>query len=105
MRWRIYYSGGETYFGSTDKEAWYAPAVGVIAIAIEIPDRSRGFGIVAERNMYLYRDGRFWGCDDAGMWDYWFTHSGPKTVLFGRTVKNDTWNEIMQRAIKEGLDV
>lgn len=103
MKWCIYYSDGSTLSGSTDKEAHYAIAVGVIAIAIEDPKRSKGFGIVAERNMYLYREGRFWGCDEAGMWDYWFTHEGPKTVLFGRTVKNETWNKIMQRAIKEGL--
>lgn len=105
MRWRIYYADGATHDGSTDKEAWYAPAVGVICIAVEDVARSKGFGLTAERNMYLYRDGRFWGCDEAGMWDYWFTHPGPKTVLFGRTIKTDNWNDIMQRAIKEGLGV
>ncbi len=69
MRWRIYYDDESTCSGATDKEAWYAKAVGIIAIAIEDSARSKGFGIVAERNMYLYKDGRFWGCDEAGMWD------------------------------------
>ena len=103
MKWRIYYADRPPYAGSTDEEAYKAQAYGVQAIAIENPARSKGFGIVTKDDAYLYKNGRFWGCDSAGVWDHLYFYPGPKQILFGRTIDEDEYNAIATRAIKEGL--
>jgi len=104
MKWRIYYDDGGTCLGSTDQDALQAPTIGVQVIWNENPKRSRKGGIATGRDMYLYKGGKWWGCDEAGFWDYQFHWTGPKAVLFGRTMPTwEEYNEIVQRAIKEQL--
>jgi len=106
VKWRVYYGNGDTYFGQTDEDAINAPAMDVQVIWIENPKRSRGGGIVTARDMYLYKEGRWWGCDAAGFYDYMFTWQGSKQVLFGRTMaREEDYNAIVTRAIKERLGV
>jgi hypothetical protein len=104
VKWRIYYADGSTYSGSTDKEAFNAKAIGVQAISVEAPKRNRGHGLVTGYDMYLYKGDRWFGCDNAGMYDYLMTYPGPNKVLFGRTMaKEEEWNAIVSRAKVEGL--
>ena len=104
MAWRIYYEDGSTYLGSTDQNALDAPTVGVQVIWNANPKRSQGGGIVTGRDMYLYKQGQWWGCDQAGFYDYLYFWQEPKAVLFGRTMSSeDDYNEIVQKAIRERL--
>ena len=103
-KWRIYYGDGSAYSGSTEKEAINAPTINVQVIWIENPKRSQGGGIVTGRDMYLYKSDRWFGCDEAGFYDYLFHYPGPKAVLFGRTMgREEDYNEIVQKAIREKL--
>jgi hypothetical protein len=103
LRWCIYYGDGSIYAGSTDEEAYNAKAYDVQVIVIENPDRAEGFGIVTGRDAYLYKNGRFWGCDEAGVFDYLYHHPGPKQIVFGTTIDSDTYNATVARALREGL--
>ena len=104
--WRIYYADGLTCSGSTDKDALNAPTTGVQVIWNENPKRSQGGGIATGRDMYLYKGGKWWGCDEAGFYDYLFHYPDAKVVLFGRTMgREEDYNEIVQRAIREKLGV
>ena len=54
--------------------------------------------------MYLYKGGKWWGCDEAGFWDYLFNYPDIKVILFGRTMPTwEEYNDIVQRAIREKL--
>ncbi len=99
MRWRIYYDDGSTYEGESEEDAVKAPPLGVQVIYVDN-------GVTTGRDMYLWKGGRFWGCDEAGMWDYLFNYPEPKKILFGRTMPTwEEYNEILQRAIREKLGV
>lgn len=105
MKWCIYYGDGSTYCGS-DEDACNAPVLDVQVIWIENPKRSAGGGIVTGRGFYTYKGGRWWGCDDAGFWDYMFHYQGQKAVIFGRTMPSEEdYNDIVQRALRERLGV
>ena len=39
-----------------------------------------------------------------GMYDYLMSFKGPKQVLFGRTIRDDLYWQIVVRARREGLD-
>lgn len=100
MRWRIYYDDDETYSG----DPYLAPATGVITVAVEDRNATKGFCLTKSKDAYYFKDGRWWGCDDMGMYDYLMSYRGPKAILFGRTVRNDLYWQIVQRALSEGLD-
>ncbi len=101
-RFRIYYGDGSTYSG----DPFHAPPSNVQVIVLENPDRSNGQGLVLSlppRDTYFYSQDRWWSCDQAGMYDYLLHHVGPKAILFGRTISDDGYNAIVQRAKVEGF--
>ncbi len=101
-RFRIYYGDGSTYSG----DPYYAPATNVQVVALEEPGAARGHIVVTAKDAYYYREGRWWGCDEMGLFDYLMEHEGPKAVLFGRSMtRNDAYWAIVQRAKAEGFDV
>lgn len=99
-KFRIYYDDGSTYEG----DPYLAPPPGVIIIAIEAPDERRGFILTKGKDSYYYRDGRWYGCDEGGFWDYMMIHIGPKAVVFGRTIRDDKYWKIIEKASKEGIN-
>lgn len=99
MKFRIYYGNGETYSG----DPFHAPRVNVQAIAIEDPDASRGCKTITGKDAYYWKHGRWYGCDTPGMWDYLYFHDGPIAIIFGRTIRDDDYWRMVQRANKEGL--
>ena len=104
--WRIYYGDGSTHSGGTLEDAQWAPALDVQVIWIENPKRSQKGGIVCKRDTYLYRGDRWWGCDERGYQDYMSYYKGPKAAIFGRTMdKEEDYNDLVQRALKEKLGV
>lgn len=98
MKYRIYYDDGSTFTG----DPFYAPTTGVQVIAIEF-DNDKGFALMHSKDAYYYRDGEWYGCDQAGLWDYLLQHKGPKAILLGRTMRNDAFWAIVERAGKEGI--
>jgi hypothetical protein len=102
---RIYYDDGTTFEGKDEADAINAPACGVQIIAMENPAKSKGFGVLKSRDMYIWKQDRFWACDESGFWDYMFHQQGNRIVLFGRTVDDDNYNKIAARAINEGFHV
>ncbi len=102
MRSCIYYGDGSVYNG----DPVYAPRLDVQVIWNENPKRSEGGGIVTGRDFYVYKEGKWWGCDAAGYWDYVFHYEAPLVAIFGRTMPSeDAYNDLVQRAIKEKLGV
>ena len=101
-RFRIYYGDGSTYTG----DPYYAPPSNVQVIVMENPNKATGQGLVMclpPRDAYFYRAGRWWTCDEMGMYDYLQQHVGPKAILFGRTIESDRYSAIVQRAKAEGF--
>jgi hypothetical protein len=99
MRWRIYYGDGST-FCDRDGDQWKAPATGVQVVAVEIRGHVQ---LCHGKNVYIWRDGLWIGCDEAGFYDYLMTPPEPKRVLFGRSIRTDSFWKIVERASKEGV--
>ena len=100
MKQRIYYGDYSTY--EAEQDPFFAPQTDVQVITFE--NRSeRGFGIMQGKMGYYLRKGVWFACDEAGMWDYLMTYSGPKAVIFGRTREQDRFDAILNRAVAEGL--
>lgn len=100
VKFRIYYEDGSTY----QEDPFYAPATGAQVIAQADPARVKGFGLLLGKDAYCWKDGYWFQCDVAGMWDYVMEHPGPLKVLFGRMmVRNEEYYKIVNRAKVEGL--
>jgi hypothetical protein len=104
-RWRIYYGDGSTYGGASAEEAFNAPAVNVQVIYVRWEGEGKQEGLVTSKDTYLWREGRWWGSNEAGMYDYLMLEPGPLKVLFGRTIHDDAYREAKRRASKEGVGV
>jgi len=99
-KWRIYYGDGSTYSG----DPYWAPATDIQAIVMEDSTSHRGYRTVTSKDAFVYRENCWWGCDDAGMWDYLLNHAGPKAVVFGRTMaRGEDYFKIVHKAHAEGL--
>lgn len=94
--WRIYYADN-TKFTSEDGSVFDAPARGVQVITQ--PDKYNGFRTVMG-DYYIFQPWGWEGCDINGLFDY-LCEPGPKTVKFGRTIANDDYSRIFQRALDE----
>lgn len=102
LKWKIFYGDGAT-FTDQDGAAESAPKTNVQLIAIE--DREHGRVICKADDFYIYDvfDGELnWqGVDYFGMWDY-LSRPGAKVVLFGRTLGNVEYRNVVQRAFEDG---
>ena len=92
--WRIWYDNGTAY-SSEDGTPENAPGRGVICI---MQDSERtGRHKLSGADYYILRDGRWFGVDLFGLWDY-LADRGKKIVKFGRFVERERFNEIMRQA-------
>lgn|SRR5512135_757499 len=93
MNYRVYYADGSVYAG----EPWNAPAWGVLVIVEKDPDHGRR--LVSAKDYYIWDEdnSRWWSVDFIGMVDY-LGRPGKKRVLFGRTVPNEEWYDVMRIA-------
>lgn len=87
MRYRIYYGDGST----SEDEVTSARDVQVI---LQI-DPTRGPYFQTGSDYYIWRDNAWMGVDHFGLYDF-LLDSG--LVLFGRTIKNEEYQQIYQKA-------
>lgn len=99
FRWRIYYGDGSTY-DRRDGEAWDAPAVNVQAIMVE--DREHGWYCCRADDFYWYLpdEDRWYSGERFGLFDY-LTQPGQRKVLFGRSIPDSEYREILDRAMSD----
>lgn len=104
-RWRIYYADGST-FADEDGPAEDAPALGVQAInqMVGTPEGRQMLHGAGQRpnrtpvDYFVLDEGDEWlGVDLFGLWDY-LQRPGWRKVLFGRTISNPEFAEILYRA-------
>ena len=96
MSFTIYYSDGSTWEGSIEE----APTRDVQVIVQPCP--TTGWAMQHTHDYYVWREelNEWRGTDAFGLWDY-LARDGWKKVLFGRTLTNEEFNEIYQRAKQE----
>lgn len=90
MDWTIYYGDGTTYEGPVE----LAPARDVQVIAQV--DRALGWIAASGTDYYVWRDGRWFGVDKFGLFDYLIA-PGWKRVLFGRMLTAEEYNAVWAR--------
>jgi hypothetical protein len=96
MRWQIFYGDGSEY-KDCDGPPELAPKRNVQTIAVEN-------GIVGRRlergdNFYIMTDHSWRGCDQFGLYDY-LIEPGAKIVLFGRSLNDAEYREILDRSAR-----
>ncbi|MHC4542934.1 MAG: hypothetical protein ACYSYL_00205 [Planctomycetota bacterium] len=92
--WRIYYGDGST-FSSNEGTNLEAPAWNVQVVAQT--DRWHGRNLQAARDYYIFRDGRWIGCDLAGVLDH--------LILTGCILEGDEIDtgRLLMHVAREGL--
>lgn len=95
LAWRIWYDD-LTVYDSAVSGPDQAPALGVQAIAVA--DATVGRLILSRYDYYWWDAGRWWGGDLFGLWDY-LARPGWKRILFGRSLSNEQFSEVMARAL------
>ena len=92
----IYYSDGSTYDGEIEN----TPTRDVQVIVQPCP--RTGWAMQHTTDYYVWREDldEWRGTDIFGLWDY-LARDGMKKVLFGRTISNEEYNDVYQRAKAE----
>ena len=99
ITYRIFYADGSTY-SSADGPVEDAPGLGVVVVLIQ-PDEGESFVIVGHDFYCWHADqGRWWGADQAGLWDY-LQRPGWRKVILGRTVSNGDYGRIHAQAMRD----
>jgi hypothetical protein len=95
MEWKIYYANST--YSDEDGPLQDAPSLGVqgIAVADDVVGRA-----VLWRYDYYWHEGRWFGGDIFGLWDY-LARPGLKKVGFGRSLTNEQWNEVVKRVLED----
>lgn len=100
MRFCIYYEDGTTYT-ERDGGPFHARPYGVQVV---VQETAAGAPVRFGKDAFYWRDDVGWqACDTAGLWDYLLMYVGPKAVLFGRSIRDDTFWKVAERAQREGL--
>ncbi len=101
MRFITFYGDGSTYEGENFVEACQASMADVQVIAQGHPEATFGRYLLHSKPYYIWLTEGMWSAaDEPGFWDYMF-QSGPKMVLFGRTMANNSdFHKIISRAEK-----
>ena len=101
MKWKIYYGDGSTYTSEYGTPQ-VAPSRDVQVI---VQDHPRvGVELVSSADYYVWMVNddyaRWWGVDIFGLFDY-LVEAGWKRVLFGRTLLQEEYNEIVKEASED----
>lgn len=102
-KWRIYYGDHSTY-SDRDGSAFYAPSFNA-TVVVRPFNNVRGYALATAKDAFFWDDKNQWwnACDQAGLWDYLLMYKGPKAVIFGRSIRDKDYNDIVNRAADEGL--
>ena len=96
--WKVWYGDGSTYTG----DPFLAPPANV-QVVIHRADNKQGYDVNWGKDCYYWKDDRWVACDDWGLRDYMMMHIGPKAVLFGRSLRDEDFWAIKEKAMKDGL--
>lgn len=96
-RWKIYYSDGST-FSDKDGDPFNAPGRGVQMIVHEHSEVGRH--LLGREDNYWWSGSRWFGGDLFGLYDY-LQEPGPKKVIFGRVIDNESFKRITQAALND----
>lgn len=94
MKWMIFYDDGTTY-SDVDGSPFDAPSRGVQIICHECPDVGRTLN--GKEDYYWWNGTRWFGGDQFGLFDYLISN-GPKKVIFGRVIDNESFQKIIKQA-------
>jgi hypothetical protein len=97
IRWRLYYGDGTT-FSDEDGTPAFAPTTNVMCCAWYDDDNRRRLAHAAD--YYWYEDGRWYGSDLFGLWDY-LARPGFKIVKFGRMIGDLQFRDVMSKAMND----
>ena len=92
--WKIWYGDG-TSFGDENGPPEMAPPCNVQVIVQD--DERTGRYNQCGSDYYIWRDGRWLGCDIFGLWDY-LCQKDRAIVRFGRTLYRDDFQHILTMA-------
>ncbi len=95
IEWVIFYSDGST-FSSEDGSPDDAPALDIQVIAQK--DETVGRKLLIHKDYYWYMDGRWYGGELFGLYDY-LVRSG--RAKFGRYVSDGTYNDAVRAAMAD----
>lgn len=89
--YKVFYSGGQIYDSATDPGQ---PPARDVQVILQYDSRVGPY-FQTGADYYVFRDGRWLGVDIFGLFDF-LLDSG--LVLFGRTINNQEYQAIYQRA-------
>lgn len=92
--WTIWYGDGTTY---TEEDGTVFEAPGLNVQVVEQSDPTVGRWTQLAQDYYVWNGEAWVGCDVFGLWDY-LQQTGPRKVLFGRTIGNRAYEEIWRAA-------
>lgn len=97
--WRIWYGDGSTY-SDDDGPLDAAPATNVVCVTYHTddPKHAHGHMIVHKFDFYWWDEPDWYGGELFGLFDY-LCRPGPKKVVFGRTLPDEQFTQILMRAI------
>jgi hypothetical protein len=99
-RWKIFYADGMVIDDHDMSAVEDVPKTGVVAIAHRTPD---GIRVQRGRDYYWWTDDfdySWYGGDIFGLWEQ-LTKTGSHIILFGRSIPDKLFNEIVERAAEE----
>jgi hypothetical protein len=97
MNFRVYYDDGGTFDGVLD-DVPNTPTIGVQVIVQYDPHSSLWYTQHGADN-YLWKEDRWVGGDDTARTVY-LVRDGMKKVLFGETIRNQAYRDVLKRACK-----
>lgn len=97
MNWKIYYDDGSTY-SNQNGEIFFAPGQGVEVISYE--DTEVGRRILHRADYYWPTEFGFGFGDMFALYEYLLS-PGPKKVLFGKTISDCQFQNILKAAIAD----
>ena len=100
--WAVFYANGMV-LTHEDKEPQYLPKTGVVAIAHQTPNGKR---VQRGKDYYWLTDDpdyTWYGGDSYGLWER-LTQSGSHVVLFGRSIPDADFAEIVGQAVRYEFD-
>lgn len=97
IEWRIRYKDGAV-FDNLQGEPWEAPRLKV-QIITQISDETGRYN-QTQSDYYVWRDGRWYGCDLFHVWEYLFVdvRDHPPAVLAGYTIDTPAYLAILRDA-------
>ena len=98
MEWKIYYSSST--YSNEDGPPELAPKRGVQAVLVANDVAGRRIERSEDHYIWVPDRGGWRGVDRFGLYDY-LIEPGTKIVLFGRTLSDDDYAAVWQRASKD----